>query len=52
MQIKLKYLMDIKNISDYFDLLQTNIHYFKHTSYGISTFLKSDLELIYKLFQN
>lgn len=44
--------MEVENISIYFDLLRTNIHYFKPTSYGVSTFLKSDLELIYKVFQN
>lgn len=43
--------MEVKNISTYFDLLSINIHYFKH-SYGVGTFLKSDLELIYQLFQN
>lgn len=44
--------MKVKNISIYFDLLSTNIHYFKHNSYEVSTFLRSDLELIYQLFQN
>lgn len=44
--------MKVKNISIYLDLLSTNIHNFKHNSYGVSTFLWTDLELIYQLFQN
>lgn len=30
--------MVIKNISIYFDLLLTNIHSFKHNSFGVSNF--------------